>query len=506
MPACVGEEESRKIVDIFTSSACDRVSTCEPSPILSKEICQLVDAYIALEKATLAQAGGTACKIYSIFGMPPPEAGKVTVICQNETGQPIAYEAEVTEDGIICNGNPKRPEEASLDPTNAIPRNILIVPGQVELKSFVAKSPSPSVSVKSSTGIAGGIENIKINGEIYTIPSNALKGIDIEYARNAITDGQRLLADIRSRNISALEENSPIKSRQDMVDLMWAICAEAWKIDPNYQAGSSAAYVADPDRKMYAALKHAKDGDFPLAYFRGSANDSSHLKPFKESKESQCGLDAYAAGTSATSKRNEILPYGRGTLLFGQIKASESMFVQDRTFIKLEDYGTDNRSISAGVVAQIRGRVLSFWNLLRHGYQWLKKTVLRIGLPDKTQDFTEKTEAIFKKVASFCKKGSEGVSLSLKEGAKAAAEKGLTALAKFVTEQKRGNETAVDIEWLGKVEEEISSWLEKDFLKDYQMLAIGKWKRDLANQGRSTLAYFETHDQSAREIVIDLVT
>jgi hypothetical protein len=84
------------------------------------------------------------------------------------------------------------------------------------------------------------------------------------------------------------------------------------------------------------------------------------LKPFKESKESQYGLDAYTAGASATSKRNEILPYSRGTLLFGQVKASESMFGQDRTFIKLEDYGIDNRSTSAGVVAQIMGRVHSF--------------------------------------------------------------------------------------------------------------------------------------------------
>jgi hypothetical protein len=166
--------------------------------------------------------------------------------------------------GIICNGNPKHHEEAFLDSTNDIPRNALIVPGQVELKSFVAKSPSPSV--ESSTGIAGGIENIEINGEIYTIPSNALKGIDIEHAKKAITNGQRLLGDIRSRSISALEENSPIKSRQDMVDLMWAICAEAWKIDLNYQAGSSAAYVADPDGKIYAALKHAKDGNFSLSY------------------------------------------------------------------------------------------------------------------------------------------------------------------------------------------------------------------------------------------------
>ncbi|MDR0715765.1 MAG: hypothetical protein LBF25_03300 [Puniceicoccales bacterium] len=72
-----------------------------------------------------------------------------------------------------------------------------------------------------------------------------------------------------------------------------------------------------------------------------------------------------------------------------------------------------------------------------------KKAVLRMGLPDKTRDFTEKTEAIFKKVASFCKKGSEGVSLSLMEGAKAAAEKGLTALAKFVMEQRNENRTSV---------------------------------------------------------------
>ncbi|MDR0595510.1 MAG: hypothetical protein LBF94_02330, partial [Puniceicoccales bacterium] len=340
---------------------------------------------------------------------------------------------------------------------------------------------------------------------IYTIPHDALKGIDIEYVRGAITNGQRLLAAIRNSNISAFEENSPIKSRQDMVDLMWAICAEAWKIDVNYQAGSSAAYVADADGKIYIALKYAKEESFSLAYSRGGANDSSHLKPFEESKKSQYGLDAYAAGASATSKRNEILPYGRATLLFGQVKASESMFGQDRTFIKLEDFGTDSRSPSAGAVAQIIGRVFSFWNLLCHGYQWLKKAVLRIGLPDKAQDFTEKTEAISKKVVSFCKKDSEGVSLSLKEGVKAAAEKGLTALAKFITKQKSESRIPADVKWLKKMEEEISSWLEEDFLKNYQILAIGKWKQDLDNQGRSTLAYFETHDQSAREMVMDFV-
>ncbi|MDR0715763.1 MAG: hypothetical protein LBF25_03290 [Puniceicoccales bacterium] len=37
MPACVGEEKSRRIIDIFTSSTCGRASAGEPSPIYPKK-------------------------------------------------------------------------------------------------------------------------------------------------------------------------------------------------------------------------------------------------------------------------------------------------------------------------------------------------------------------------------------------------------------------------------------------------------------------------------------
>jgi hypothetical protein len=60
-----------------------------------------------------------------------------------------------------------------------------------------------------------------------------------------------------------------------MVDLMWALDAEAWQVDEHYQSGSSSMYVSGT--KIYDALAHAKQPDgISLCYSRGGQNDSSH--------------------------------------------------------------------------------------------------------------------------------------------------------------------------------------------------------------------------------------
>jgi hypothetical protein len=50
----------------------------------------------------------------------------------------------------------------------------------------------------------------------------------------------------------------------------------------------------------------------------------------------------------------------------------------------------------------------------------------------------------------------------------------------------------------------MSSMVDRNLLKAYQIEAIEKWKQIGEVQGKSTLSYFETNDQSGREMVIDL--
>jgi hypothetical protein len=63
---------------------------------------------------------------------------------------------------------------------------------------------------------------------------------------------------------------------------------------------------------------------------------SSHLKPFKNGRDSQFGFDVYDLGVPATDQRGVKSSSGKSTLLFGKIDASESGFGKDRVFIKLE--------------------------------------------------------------------------------------------------------------------------------------------------------------------------
>jgi hypothetical protein len=57
------------------------------------------------------------------------------------------------------------------------------------------------------------------------------------------------------------------------------------------------------------------------------------------------------------------------------------------------------------------------------------------------------------------------------------------------------------------LEAKISGRLEgpqKGILKNYQREAIDQWKQTDEGRGEATLAYFATHDQSGKELVLDL--
>ncbi|MDR3317273.1 MAG: hypothetical protein LBS71_00505 [Puniceicoccales bacterium] len=323
------------------------------------------------------------------------------------------------------------------------------------------------------------MEKMNINGKIYVISVDAVSHTNPNYVKNAIINGQKLLNEI---NISTNLANSPIKSRQDMANLIWALYAEAWQIDPNQHKNSSSLFISYS--KLYETLKNAKDKNGKLlSYSRGGKNDSSHLKPFPKSKCSQMGFDAYEKGQFATNKRNELLPYGKNTLLFAKLDRAETGFGKDRTFIKLEDHGIDGGLFSRNTIA--------------HGLDFIKEILNNTST--KENDFRENTAAI-SKIVQECVRDSKQYVLtkSLSRGLAIASLKGLTALAKFISENKGASSM------LQLLEQVISLKIEKNLLKGYQIKAIQEWKRIPHNQNQSTLAYFATHDQSGKEMVLDL--
>ncbi|MDR1591177.1 MAG: hypothetical protein LBR92_04275 [Puniceicoccales bacterium] len=98
------------------------------------------------------------------------------------------------------------------------------------------------------------------------------------------------------------------------------------------------------------------------------------------------GFDAYPKGQSAEAEREEKLPYGGNTLLFGKLSAQETGFERNRTFVKLESFSTGG-----------------FGNMVAHGMQYVKKVILGLEKPTKENDFNEKITSIANMVSSLVK-------------------------------------------------------------------------------------------------------
>jgi hypothetical protein len=284
-----------------------------------------------------------------------------------------------------------------------------------------------------------------------------------------------------------------------MANLMWALDAKAWKISSQYQSGSGSMYVSDEDHKIYNALLGAKDeSGVELVYGRGGKNESSHLKPFSRGKASQYGFNAYENGQSAAASRDVQLPYGKNTLLFGSLDPGETGFTKERIFIKLEGFGTDCQATG------LKSRWNSFTNLLSHGLGWFKKVFLGINSLTRENDFREKTTAVSKMVSFFCERYDGEVEKDTLEQVKSASSRGLTTLAKCIQELNSSDNPSL---FLQDFENEINEQLEdpqKGILKNYQQTAVDQWKQTDEGHGKSTLAYFATHDQSGRELILDI--
>lgn len=77
-------------------------------------------------------------------------------------------------------------------------------------------------------------------------------------------------------------------------------------------------HVSDDEKKRHTALKGAQDGSGnSLGY--SCKGLSSHLKLFKNGKDSQFGFATSDVGTFATSQRDVRLRRGKNTLPFGKL-------------------------------------------------------------------------------------------------------------------------------------------------------------------------------------------
>jgi hypothetical protein len=475
----------------------DIIPDGESSPLTAQEFCSLVNDSSRLREDIGAAVGKIEGRnVFNLFNLPDDQR-EVAVVYRGPDGTLMVVNAERNGNGLQCEGNEiQRLEDYVRDTANAdVP--LLILPDSAvpeHLRMPVESSPVSTASGPSTQEIT----QVEIEGRTYAIPTAALKGVDAEYAQKAIAHGLELLGQIDDADPDTLLTESPIHSRQDMADLMWALDAKAWEVAPEYQSGSGSMYVSDEGHRIYNALKGAKDEyNNSFAYGRGGRNDSSHLKPFKNGKASQFGFDAYEPNQSANAERDVRLPYGKNTLLFGSLETGETGFSKERTFIKLEDFGTDSQ------VTGFRARWNSFLNLLSHGLGWFKKVFLKINNLTKENDFRENTTVVSKMVSSFCEYHGE-IDRDTLNRIKSAANCGLTALAKCIQELNSSDSLSP---FLQDLEREISEQLEdprKGILKEYQQTAIEQWKETDEGRGKSTLAYFATHDQSGKELVLDL--
>jgi hypothetical protein len=490
-PAGLDGKTSQAILDLLYG---DIDPSAKDSPLSPEEFRSCVNALAQLVGEVKAIIGESH-PVLDLFHFSPQEGREVAVVFRNSDGELMALQGEGTGDGIQVEGKAERladfvTKHADVDiPLLVVPREIVSgdsLETDAELRASAASTDREML-------------NLKIRGSVYTVPAGALQGTDVEYAREAIERGLKSLQKIMAGNPDELRKNSPIHSRQDMADLMWALDAEAWKISPRYQASGSAMYVSDAENKIYAALLGAKDGEGkPFAYFRGGKNDSSHLQPFPNSKASQYGFNAYEDGASATDPREVKLPYGKNTLLFGKLEKTESGFGKNRSFIKLESYGTDSRGTG------IKARWNSFKNLLCHGLEWFTKCLCGIDSSTRESNFTEKTTSIHRAVSSFCEEHGNGVEGDFWNGLKSAAERGLTALAQHVEKLKAMDLPPKQAAFLMELEGSINRQLEGSILKEHQLETLEEWQSSGEGDGQSALAYFARHDQSGREIILDL--
>jgi predicted ATP-binding protein involved in virulence len=126
----------------------------------------------------------------------------------------------------------------------------------------------------------------------------------------------------------------------------------------------------------------------------------------------------------------------------------------------------------------------------------------------KENDFNEKTNSVSKMVSSFVENRKDNIpknmSAGFQSGFQSASKKGLTSLAKFIAAEKANSNNEQVRTFLEELENSIGKQLEGKTLKDYQKSAIDEWKAKPGNEQKSTLAYFMEHDQSGKEIILDL--
>ncbi|MDR0445268.1 MAG: hypothetical protein LBG98_03230 [Puniceicoccales bacterium] len=502
-------KDARKILDAFCLPSIDLVPDTDQtrnivsSPLSGQELCDLVDNSMELERDVKMADGASVFQGHEVFNLlDNPDLEKpMAVVYKGQDGTLMAINVEEGEDTILRakDGKPQRLDNFINNPNNKDVQ-LLVLPDSVVPEKLKAAA-TPEVTKAERPPVVMTIGEVK-----YAIPADGIPaGMTDENVKEEITRGLELLGQINNLDSGSLLENSPIGSREDMVSLTWALDAKAWKVSLEFQRGSSSMYVSDEDHKIYNALKGAKDENGKsFAYSRGGENDSSHLKPFPTSKATQYGFDAYGPGQSATAPRDVklLLPYGRNTLLFGELKPDETGFSKNRTFIKLEGAGIDSR------VTGFRARWNSLTNLVSHGLGWVKKVLLKMNDLTRGNDFRENATPVSKMVSSFFKNYDGPMDENTLKGIKSAAGRGLTALARHIQSLKdapsTSNQVAQDIQ---NLENAISAKLgdsRKGILKDYQQEAINQWKQTPEGHGQSTLAYFSTHDQSGKELVLDL--
>ncbi|MDR2030608.1 MAG: hypothetical protein LBP65_04060 [Puniceicoccales bacterium] len=339
------------------------------------------------------------------------------------------------------------------------------------LDEFVQNKAAREVQIYiPSSPFSDAIGSIHAGAKTASIPSAALGDLTRQQAEHLVTEGQKLLATIKDRSENELINSSPLRSTADVAAVIWALNVEAWKIDSNFQQLSSAMTI--PEDRVYLALQNAQTNDGKkLCYGRGGAGQSTHLKPFPTSKGTQLGMDI----------KDVPLPYGKTTLLVGNLRKEETGFSENRTFLKLESYGTK-----------------SFIDKLGHLLSLIRTAFHSVT---RNMDFREKTTKISRHVADFCKRNPPPAAIDRKQ-LQIAAQKGLCNLARhramLATEVATPEADREIGQWLTAFASSTDKFLEKKILKDGECGAIEKWKA--ADPGRSTLAYFCDRPQIGSEI------
>ena len=188
-------------------------------------------------------------------------------------------------------------------------------------EKIFGRAPQPLVVPEERKEARVNGEKIMFKASI--LPNHMPEGMTefqlLDTINHKIDSGQKLVSDLQAGHVPDRD-----CTLEDMTNIMWYLQAKGESMKGAFESGAFS--IADPNHNIRSFLDSC-----PEAYQR----KSSHISQFQAQEGGRHrGIDCYGDA----SKTNELLPYGKQTLLYGALNKGGSM-PEDRLWLKMESHG-----------------------------------------------------------------------------------------------------------------------------------------------------------------------